>query len=161
MSDSFRLIGLPYDPFAPLFRMDATQLREIGVVRCVASESSGFPCRVCLTDAEAGDELLLLSYEHQHAHSPYRASGPIFVKYGARRAVLAPGVIPPYVSSRLISIRAYDARHHITEAVVSKGPRVGADLEHLFSNPAVAYIHLHNANRGCFSCLAERVLHGA
>ncbi|MBO9579260.1 MAG: DUF1203 domain-containing protein, partial [Microbacteriaceae bacterium] len=60
-------------------------------------------------------------YEHQPAHSPYRASGPIFVRRDAQRRVLAPGEVPPYVAERLISLRAYDVAHLMVDAEVCEG----------------------------------------
>ncbi len=33
---------------------------------------------------------------------------------------------------------------------------VAVELARLFADPAVAYVHLHNARRGCFSCAAHR-----
>ena len=154
---SFQLSGLRYEPFESLFALSDEQLHSLGVVRQVATENFGFPCRVTLQDAAIGDELLLLPYEHQSAASPYRASGPIFVRRGARQSTLPVGVVPPYVSQRLISLRAYDAGHVMIDATVCEGAAVAEQLEHLFCNLEVAYVHLHNAKRGCFSCLASRV----
>ena len=74
----------------------------------------------------------------------------------AQQRRLAPGELPPYVTRRLTSLRAYDAAHHIVAASVCDGPQAGAELAAQFADPAVAYIHLHNAMRGCFSCLALR-----
>ena len=110
-----------------------------------------------LADAEAGDELLLLPFEHLSTGSPYRASGPVFVRRGARRAVLAPGEIPPYVTRRWMSVRAYDADDMMVAAEVCDGAEVRAVIERLIADEAVAFIHLHNAKRGCFSCRVERV----
>ena len=45
-------------------------------------------------------------------------------------------------------------------AEVCSGEAVGAELERQFDNPLVSYIHLHNAKRGCFSCLVRRVSAG-
>jgi len=81
---SFRLVGLPYDSFASLFDLDEGRLAEIGAVRVTADNDRGYPCRVSLEDAKSGEELLLLPYEHLPVKSPYRASGPIFVRRGAR-----------------------------------------------------------------------------
>jgi Protein of unknown function (DUF1203) len=154
--NTFQLTGLPHEQFEPLFELPDAQLAALGAVRVIADESSGFPCRVSLLDAEAGEELLLLPYVHQPALSPYNASGPIFVRKGARRRTLAAGEIPSYVSDRLISVRAYDAAHAIIDADVCNGPEVAREIERQFANPLVAYIHLHNAKRGCFSCLVNR-----
>ena len=153
---SFQLTGLPHEPFEALFELSDAQLAEMGVVRVTANGNSGYPCRVGLVEAEAGETLLLLPYEHQPAVSPYKSSGPIYVRKGSRQRTLAAGEIPSCVSSRLISIRAYDAAHFIIEAEVRDGSLVASEIERQFSNAEVAYIHLHNAKRGCFSCLVNR-----
>ena len=153
---SFRLAGLDPAPFAPLFLLDDARLAARGIARYIADADRGFPCRVGLEDARRGEELLLLPYEHQPAHSPYRASGPVFVRRGAHRRVLAPGEVPPYVADRLISLRAYDAGHLMVDAEVRDGGAVAAWLEDAFRRDEVAYVHLHNARRGCYSCIAER-----
>lgn len=154
---SFRLVGLGADNFEPFFAMSDDELVALGARRVVADESPGFPCRVSLADAEVGDELLLLPFEHLSARSPYRASGPVYVRARAQRAVLEPGVIPPYVTRRLMSVRAYDASDMMVTGEVCEGADVHATLERLMADDAVAFIHLHNAKRGCFSCRVERV----
>jgi hypothetical protein len=153
---SFQLVGLPAAPFAPLFSLSETELSDIHAQRVVAISKPGYPCRVSLDDAEIGDELLLLPYTHQPAPSPYRAAGPIFVRKGARQAVVEPGVVPAYVTRRLMSVRAYDALGWMTDATVCPGAETAAAIERLFEDARVAYIHLHNANRGCFSCAVRR-----
>jgi len=154
---SFRLVGLEPAPFEPLFLLDDAQLATRGMARRIADADRGFPCRVSLEDARRGEELLLLDHEHLSANSPYRASGPIFIRRDARRRVLAPGQVPPYVASRLISLRAYDRAHFMVDAQVCEGGVAGAWLEAAFARWEVAYVHLHNARPGCYSCLAERI----
>ena len=154
---SFRLVGLSADNFTPFFAMSDAELAALGAQRVRADESPGFPCRISLVDAEVGEQLLLLPFEHLSARSPYRASGPVYVRARARRAVLEPGVIPPYVTRRLMSVRAYDAGDMMLAGEVCEGADVHATLERLMGDDAVAYVHLHNARRGCFSCRVERV----
>jgi hypothetical protein len=153
---SFQLVGLDHEQFRPLFDLSDDGLAQLGAVRRIASESPGYPCRVSLEDAELGEELLLLPYVHLPASSPYRASGPIYVRRGAQRRLLAVGKIPDYVSRRLISVRAYDANSMMIDAAVCEGSLVATEIEREFSNKDVAYIHLHNAKRGCFSCRVDR-----
>jgi hypothetical protein len=154
---SFRLVGLPADPFRPLFALSADALERIGAVRVTADRTPGYPCRIGLRDAEPGEELLLLPFEHQPAHSPYRASGPIYVGVGARPRALAVGEVPEVVRRRQISVRAYDAGHRIVGAEVCAGDDVAAEIERQFGDPRVAYLHLHHAKRGCYACRVERV----
>jgi hypothetical protein len=153
---TFRLSGIDHEPFRELFELPDHELRRHQAVRCIATAHPGFPCRASLEDAEVGEELLLVPYLHQPADSPYRASGPIFVRREAQRRTLEAGYIPPYVSRRLISLRAYDTAHMMIDAIVCEGSAVAGCLDRWFDRAAVAYIHLHNANRGCFSCVAHR-----
>ena len=153
---SFRLVGLSAENFEPFFAMSDDELAALGARRIVADEAFGFPCRVSLADAEVGDELLLLPFDHLLTHSPYRASGPVFVRKGARRAVLPPGELPAYVTRRWMSVRAYDADDMMIAADVCDGGDVRGILERFIADPAVAFVHLHNAKRGCFSCRVER-----
>jgi len=156
MTNSFQLTGIDHEQFTPLFQLSDGQLRQHGAVRRFVTQSPGYPCRVSLQDAEMGEELLLLPYEHQPAASPYRASGPIYVRRGAKRRTLAAGEMPAYVTSRLISVRAYDSAHMIIAASVCEGRLVAQEIEQVFNDRQVAYIHLHNAKRGCFSCEVNR-----
>ena len=153
---SFQLVGIDPEPFEPLFCLSDEELEELGAVRRIVTEMPGSPCRISLEDAPLGEEVLLLPYLHQPAASPYRASGPIFVRRGAKQSRLAPGEVPPYIASRLISARGYDADHMIVAAEVCEGTDVAAQIERLFSDDRVAYIHLHNAKRGCFACRVDR-----
>jgi hypothetical protein len=153
---SFQLVGLPIEKFSSLFALSDAALDERNVRRVVATSKPGYPCRVSLADAEIGDELLLLSFEHQPADSPYKSSGPIFVRKAAVQASLEPGLIPDYVRLRLMSVRAYDAAHLMTDAVVCEGSDTASAIRRMFSSDEVAYIHLHNAGRGCFSCAVNR-----
>lgn len=153
----FRLVGLDPEQFAPLFDLPDDELAARSMRRVVADAKPGFPCRISLVDAEVGEQLLLLPYCHQPADSPYQASGPIFIRRNATsRADLSLSEVPPYVSGRLMSLRAYDERDWIADAEVCAGSEIEPVIERLFSNPRVRYIHLHNAKRGCFSCRVER-----
>jgi hypothetical protein len=153
---SFQLIALPFEPFAPLFSLSDDELAERDMRRVVATEKPGYPCRVSLADAEVGEELLLLPFTHQPARSPYRESGPIFVRKLARRHAPAACEVPDYVRLRLMSVRAYDTSHQMIDAAVCEGVSVAQTILKMFENVDVAYIHLHNAKRGCFSCRVDR-----
>ena len=65
---SFRISGLPAEPFAGLFNLSDDELKARGAVRRIASSNS--PCRISLTDAQPGDELLLVNYEHHAVELP-------------------------------------------------------------------------------------------
>lgn len=152
----FQLVGIDPAPFANLFDLTDAQLLARGAMRRVATESPGFPCRVSLEDAEVGEEMLLLHYEHHATPTPYRGNGPIFVRRGARQRRLPVGEVPSYVTRRLISVRGYDARGMMVDAMVSEGCAVRDVIERFFADSQVAYLQLHNAKQGCFSCQVDR-----
>lgn len=116
----------------------------------------GFPCRVSLEDAEIGEQVVLTPFAHHDVDSPYRGSGPIFVRQKAKEADLSVGEIPEAVSTRTMSVRAYDKNSMMIDGSVVPGSEIKAHIERLFANPKIAYLHLHNAGAGCYSCRVER-----
>ena len=152
----FHIVGLQASQFIDAFEMGEAARHAAGMQLVVADQAPGFPCRVSLVDASVGEELLLLPFVHQPSASPYRSSGPIFVRRNAATATLAPGFIPDYVSRRLMSVRAYDDGHRMVDATVCEGTVLAPEIGRLFADGRVAYLHLHNAKRGCYSCRVER-----
>jgi len=116
----------------------------------------GFPCRVSLEDAEIGEQVVLVPFAHHDVDSPYRASGPIFVREKAKEADLSIGEVPEIVSTRTMSVRAYDKNSMMIDGAAVPGSEIKAHIEKLFANPEIAYLHLHNAGAGCYSCRVER-----
>jgi hypothetical protein len=153
---SFQVSPLPLDDFAPLFRLTDSELRSRGMKRVVADSKPGFPCRVSLDDAEVGETLLLLPYEHHPVAGPYRSSGPIFVRERATPA--APGVneVPPCVRERDMSVRAYDDDGMMVRADVTRGKDLADCVSRLFADERARYLHVHNARPGCYAFRIDR-----
>lgn len=152
----FRISALDAADFAPLHRLSDADLAARGIRRVVADERPGFPCRVSLEDAEVGETLLLLHHLHHDVPGPYRASGPIYVRERAATATPAPGEVPDSVRRRLLSFRAYDVAGMLRDAEVAEGGELESVVARLFADPAVRYVHAHNARPGCYSCRIER-----
>jgi hypothetical protein len=149
------VLGLSPDPFRRYFEMAEAELLSMGALRVTAHEG-GFPCRVSLRHAPVGDELLLLNYEHQGANTPYRASHAIYVARSSNETFDAVDVIPEVIESRLVSVRAFDARHMMVDAEVVEGAHAAALFDRMLSNSSVSYLQVHNAKRGCYSARVER-----
>jgi hypothetical protein len=152
----FQISALPEDEFAPLFALDDAQLHASGAKWYVADRRPGFPCRVSLQDAAPGERLLLVPFTHQPANSPYRASGPVFIRERARQASLGVNEVPELLRLRLLSVRAYDADSLMVESDVVEGRELEALVERLFINPRVTYLHVHFARPGCYACRIDR-----
>lgn len=148
--------GLPLAAFQPLFGLDDAALRAHGAVRVRADATPGFPCRITLEDAAPGESLLLLHWTHQPAGTPYRSDGPIFVRESARATARVRNAVPPQQRDRLLSVRGYDADGWMHDADVVDGTRLEATIERLFADPRIAYLHAHNARRGCYACRIDR-----
>lgn len=123
----------------------------------IVDAKPGFPCRIGLADAEIGETVILLPFVHHDVDSPYRAAGPIFVRENATEAQLARGEIPEVVTSRTMSVRAYDENGIMLDGSVVPGAEMKNHIHRLFGNPKIEYLHLHNAGAGCYSCKVERV----
>jgi len=148
--------GLPPGPFLPLFGRDDAALRAHGAARIVADASPGYPCRVTLEDAAPGETLLLLHWPHLDVRTPYRSGGPIFVREAATRAAVFRNRVPEQQRSRLLSVRAYDVAGWMRDAEVDEGTRLEALIERFFADPGIAFLHVHNARRGCYACRVDR-----
>jgi hypothetical protein len=153
----FQFSGLPATEFAGLFSKSDQALSVMGIRRMTVTSKPGFPCRVSLDDAEIGEEVLLLPYIHHDVDSPYRASGPIFVRKDTPGAQLAPNEIPAVLLHRLLSLRCYDNAGMMLEAHVLEGKELSQMLSQLFDNQKIEYMHVHNAKPGCYSCSVRRV----
>ena len=153
----FRISGLHADQFAELQRATNVELRRRGVERHIVDEPNSAPCRISLLDADVGEEVLLLNFPHQAVASPYAASGPIFIRRSATQTFDAINVIPDQQRRRLLSVRAYDDRHYIVDAEVVPGTELETLIDRFFADPRVAYLHVHNARRGCYACRVDRV----
>jgi Protein of unknown function (DUF1203) len=151
---NFRISGLPAEPFQHLFALSDDELKRHGAMRRVA-ENSGYPCRVSLTDAKAGDEVILVNYEHQDADTPYRSRHAVYVRKGERRYD-AVGEIPEQLRKRLLSVRAFDENGMMVDADVIEGRLLEEMIGRFFANDAVAYIHLHYARPGCYAARVDR-----
>lgn len=148
--------GLPWEPFQPLFGLGEDALRARGVTRMVADARPGYPCRVTLEDAEPGESLLLLNWRHLDVDTPYRADGPIFVRESAIATREVRNAIPEQQRDRLLSVRAYDADGWMRDADVVDGVALEALVARFFADPRIAFLHAHNARRGCYACRIER-----
>ena len=156
MKTNFRIVGLSVAQFQSLFLLTDDELAQKGARRMIVDAKPGFPCRVSLADAEIGEKVILVPFVHHEVGSAYRASGPIFVREKAKEAQLSVGQVPELVSSRTMSVRAYDNDSMMLDGSVVPGSEIKAHIQKLFADPKVAYLHLHNAGAGCYSCKVER-----
>jgi hypothetical protein len=157
MTMNFKLKSLQDTEFSNLFDLDSSELDKIGAIRMTVDEFPGFPCRVSLEDAEIGEDVILLPYQHHKTNSPYQANGPIFVRKVAKTATLDTNEIPKMFNHRLLSLRGFDKNGIMKDASVTEGQNLREQIIQTFENEDINYIHIHNAKPGCYNCVVERV----
>jgi hypothetical protein len=153
---SFQITGLRAAEFEPLFALSNEKLRAHQAVRVVADRKSGFPCRVSLRDAEPGETLLLVNYEHLAVASPYRSRHAIYVREHAQDAQLEVNEVPEVLLTRLLSLRAFDGAGMMCDADVIPGTELAPAIIRMLARSSVAYLHVHNAKPGCYAARVDR-----
>ena len=153
---AFKFSALKVEQFSHLFGLDSDVLARQGVRRVTVDSTPGFPCRVSLQDADIGESVLLMNYEHQSASTPFRSSHAIFVREGARQATPDRNEIPAMFRHRLLSVRAFDANGLMLDADIIGGEHLDSLIEKMFANAPVNYLHVHNAKPGCYAALVRR-----
>lgn len=153
---NFRITGLPAEHFAPLFDLSDADLKDRGAVRRIAdARVPGYPCRVSLTDAQPGDELLLVNYEHHPADSPYRMRFAVYVRRG-EQTYDAIDEVPEQLRTRTLAARSFDAQAMMVGWELVDGRHLIAGIERLLADPRADYVHIHFAAAGCYAARATR-----
>ena len=153
---SYVITGLPLATFQPLFGLTDTELAKRHILRMPVTAKPGFPCRITLTDAEPGEMVLLLNYEHQRAATPYRSTHAIFVREDAITTAKVTDRVPDSLATRLLSVRAFDPEGMMIDADVVEGAALEPLIERMVEDPRVDYLHVHNARRGCYAARVDR-----
>ena len=154
---SYCFEGLDPGPYRHLFSFDDAELAQQGIVRMTVDSPRGFPCRVTLTEAQPGDNVLLLNHASRTDAGPYRATHAIFVSESGSAAARYLDEIPPALATRQLSLRAFDAAGMMVAAMLTEPGAAEDGLLTLLDNPAVVEVDAHNAVRGCFAARARRV----
>ncbi|MEP6938252.1 MAG: DUF1203 domain-containing protein [Rudaea sp.] len=152
---SFRISGLPAAPFAALFGLSDGELATRSAVRRIANETPGFPCRISLTDAEIGVDVILVNHEHLAVASPYRSRHAIYVRADEVQFD-AIDEVPAMLRRRLLSLRGFDAHGMMTACDVVEGRDLETLVERMLADAATEYLHAHIARPGCYAARIER-----
>jgi len=156
MTINFQIKALPFEEFAELKGKNEQELANAHAKWLTVDVEPGFPCRVSLMDAKIGERVLLLSYPYHNVKSAYKASGPIFVREHAIEGIWQVNEVPKMLRHRLQSVRAYDVENTMIGAETIHGEQLEIAINNQLKNRNTDYIHIHNANPGCFNCSVHR-----
>lgn len=153
---TFQITPLPRAVFEPLFGLPDAALAAFGAERVRVEQVNAAPCRLTLEDAAVGESVILVNHEHQPHDTPYRSRHAVFVREGAQAVTPPPGVVPPALRRRLLSVRAFNAAHAMVDADLVDGAEAEALFKRLLGRPDTAYLQAHYARRGCYAARVER-----
>jgi len=122
------------------------------------SDGNGNPCRHCLTNIEAGAEMLLLAHRPFPVVHAYAELGPVFLcADDCERHDASSGRPPMLEDAQTVIARGYDNHHRIvggTGQVVALD-QLDATMLEIMRQPEVSYLHLRSTSNNCFFCRVE------
>ena len=147
---TYRIQGLSPDPFRALSALSDLELASRNARRVTADSPTGYPCRISLTDAAPGEELLLLNHVSHEVAGPFRASHAIYVRKAAEAAACFEDEVPAYLDRRTLGLRGFGADGMLKAGRLALPGEVDAQIRALLEQPEIVEIHAHNAALGCF-----------
>ena len=123
------------------------------------SDGGGNPCRHCLEDIAAGEEMLILAWRPFDGVQPYAETGPVFLHARSCMRHDEEAGMPPVVKSRpAFMMRAYDQDGRIRYGTggLVETPALEARALELLADRQTAWVDLRSRGYGCFQCRLER-----
>jgi len=156
MRTNFKIKAIDKHNFSELLNLNGQELEKYKAKWITADKNPGYPCRVSLLEAKVNERVLAVPFIHHDVDSPYHASGPIFIRKNAEMAELEVNEIPEILRQRLLSVRAYNNQKIMIHAEILQGKELETGIRRQLLNNEVEYLHIHNANPGCFNCSVHR-----
>lgn len=153
---AYRVTGLQRSAFAKYFGASAEELAGMNAIRLTAQADRGYPCRVSLDDARAGESVILLHHVSHDVANPYRSAYAIYIREQACDRAPFVNCLPPSFAGRTLSLRGFDADGMLQDALVAGPDGQEEAIRTLLKMPQVACIHAHHAAYGCYAARIER-----
>lgn len=135
---TYSIIGLDPADFDHFVGQSDDLLAVHGAVRVTATADHGFPCRVALEDARAGETLILLHHVSHAVETPYRSAYAIYVREGATSPARHLDEVPPVFEGRPLGLRGFGADHMLKAATLALPGDADAQIRALLANPEIA-----------------------
>ena len=117
------------------------------------SDGEGVPCRHCLANIKAGDEVLVLSHKPFQTKQPYAEQGPIFLHSAECESYQEVDKLPSvYTPEGQLLLRGYDKEERIIygTGTIIENSNIAQIAARIFSNPDVQFIHARSASNNCY-----------
>lgn len=125
----------------------------------MTSTGPGYPCRHCLANIDAGEDLLVFAYRPFPDVQPYAETGPIFLHAKRCERYRAEEIQPVVLrTSNDYILRGYGRNDRIVygTGAVTLRDDIPAYAANLFARDDIAYIHVRSARNNCYQCRIDR-----
>jgi len=118
------------------------------------SDGDGYPCRHCLRNIDAGEDVMVLAYRPFSALQPYAETGPVFLHRAPCRRHEASDALPAILTSPDYIVRGYgrDDRIVYGTGAVTPTESIAERAAMLLERGDVAYVHVRSARNNCYQC---------
>ncbi|MFB9952222.1 DUF1203 domain-containing protein [Rhizobium puerariae] len=122
------------------------------------SDGPGHPCRHCLRNIGAGEEMFILAYRPFPKLQPYAETGPIFLHRQPCERYRATEILPPILSSPDYIVRGYghDDRIVYGSGAVTPTEKIASRAGELLARDEIAYVHVRSARNNCYQCRIDK-----
>jgi len=115
------------------------------------------PCRSCLKTFDQGvDERLFFTYNAFEGRADLPDPGPIFIHGNDCRAYNAEA-FPPDLRDLPMLFEGYDSRGELITRERAEEEHLETQIAGILGSPLVEYVHIRNAEAGCFIARIEGV----
>lgn len=114
------------------------------------------PCRSCLRTFRSSDEMrILFTYNPFAGLAAYPSPGPVFVHQDECETYAADG-LPADLRALPLVVEGYGRERRLLHQDAVGDEVVEEVIERVLQDARVEYVHLRNAEAGCFIALVER-----
>ena len=155
---SFRIVPLPTEIADAARRAVNAGSADHALITVDSPGSS--PCRHCLRNIGAGEELFVFAYRPFPELQPYAETGPIFLHKQPCKRYSADEVLPPVLTTSTdFIVRGYGENDRIVYGTGAVTPieKIPAYATELLARPGIAYVHVRSARNNCYQCRIDKV----
>ncbi len=135
----------------PPLRSAATRSRTAHGPDTRTLNDPGAPCRHWAATGRSQD-VLLFTYQPFTCHGHMQPASPTSYTSNTATRIHNRDEIPALLRTGLRAVRSYDDHHDLIDADVVAGTDLEATFDRLLGDDHAAYLHVHRATAGCFTC---------
>ena len=152
---NYRVVAIP-DGISSEVRRTLVSPQYKSLAANVSIANGYGPCRSCLRVFDEGnDRRIYLTYNSFEGLSPLPDPGPVFIHENECERFDGEG-FPPDILDLPVYLEAFADDSRLVERLAMSQDALDSQIARLFSNEAVRFVNLRNAEAGCYIARVER-----